>query len=74
MLIRKVWLQRFNDTLHITVPHANPEQISNGDYVILKKYTPKLKDGICSKCGKPYVKHTIEELDKHNLLEKLAKK
>jgi hypothetical protein len=74
MLIRKVWIQHFNDTLHITIPDPNPEEISGGDYVIIKKYRPKLKDGICSKCGKAYVKHTIEELEQHDLLQKMVKK
>lgn len=70
ILIRKVWETGFGQK-HITIPNENPEGIVSGDYVTIKRVKPRLVDGKCKICKKPYVKHTVEELHKHKLMEKV---
>lgn len=67
-MIRKVWRNNFSGQNLITIPNDNDEAIIDGDYVEVHKVKPPMKKATCEKCGKPFIKHTVEELYDHKLI------
>ena len=78
-MIRKVWTNNFSGQLLVTIPVKNEQEIIEGDFVKVSKVVPKIVEGKClfknngAVCNKKYVDHTINELQEHDILEKVVK-
>ena len=68
-MIRKIWLNRFNMQLIVTIPKENEEGVEAGDWVEIKRCVPPLKRRKCNICSKKYQDHTVDELHKHGLIK-----
>ena len=70
MIVRKVWKNVWSDQLMVTVPNVNPEDITDGDIVEIRRFKPKVKEGKCTKCKKEFKYHTVNELWDCKLIKK----
>jgi len=66
-MIRRVWRNNFSGQNLVTIPDKNEQGIVEGDWVKIQKVVPKMIKGICKKCGKRYVEHTIKEVFEHKI-------